>query len=121
MPFILLADGGNEHEIVELPGGQTGLVCGGAFLRDQLPEDAAKGDDGQSFWFELDPEDAPRLIADKGSKLLDDLDLGSVLGVDAEFFGLVVEGKVVEVFCIDRPVKFVAQIGNKLVEAFDVA
>src|SRR5438552_2770200 len=92
----LVAESGDEKQVVGLPGGTLGLIEGGAFLNDEMAENAAQDDDGQFLFFELDEKDAPRLVCDQRAKLLDLFDLDSGLGIETEFFRLIIESEVVE-------------------------
>ena len=79
-------------------------------LEHQLSQNASQGHDREPLGLELDEEDSPGLAGHQGAKLLDAVDLGRGLGVEAQFLGLVIEREVVEVLRIDRPIEFVAQV-----------
>ena len=119
LPLVTHAVVGDEEQVILGPGCPLGAVGGGALLDRHLAEDAAKRHHRQALRLELDEEDAPRLVRHERTKTLDLLNLGSVLRVDPQLFGGVLEGQLFEVAAVDRPAHFVAQVGDELVEALD--
>ena len=60
--IVFRAEGGDEEQVLGVPGRAVGLVGRGAFLHHEVRKDAAKDDDGEFFLIELDEKDAPRLL-----------------------------------------------------------
>ena len=114
-----LAVGGDEEEVAGLPCLAVGLVRRVPLLQHERAEDEPHDDDGQSLLFEVHPEDAPRLIAIERTELLDLLDAHGGFGGDAEFGAGVFEADVLDVVGLDRPVEFVAQVGDERREGLD--
>ncbi|OGP83459.1 MAG: hypothetical protein A2V87_00370 [Deltaproteobacteria bacterium RBG_16_58_17] len=53
------------------------------------------------------------MAGNQGAQLFDLFDPGGGPGVDAELFGLIVEGQFVEIFHPDGPVQLVAEVGDQ--------
>ena len=117
--FLALAVVGHEEQVIGVPGLALGLVGRGALFERHLAEDAAKRHHRQALRLELDEEDAPGLARHERAQAFDLLDLGRVLRVDPEFLRGVLEGQLLEVVRVDRPVELVAEVGHELVEAAD--
>ena len=117
--FLALAVVRDEEQVVGGPGLALGPVGRGALLERHLAEDAAQRHHGQAPRLELHEEDAPRLARHERAQAFDLLDLGRALCVDPELLGAVLEGQLLEVVRVDRPVELVAQVGDELVEAAD--
>src|SRR5712691_7476927 len=100
----LVAKSGNEKQIAGLPGGALGLIGSGASLDNKMAENAAENNHRKFLFFELDEEDAPRLVCNQWAELLALFDFDRSLGVQAEFFRLVIESEVLEVVRLNRPV-----------------
>lgn len=118
---VFVAVRGNEQQIAELPAGTVGAFRPGPALDDKIGEDAAQHDNRQALLLKVDPEDAPRLPAGERAELFDFLELRGVFSVEAEFVGTVIVGDVLDAVAADGPAEFVAQVGDALVEAFDLA
>ena len=103
----------DEEQIVEVPCGQIRFLRRGAFPDNQLAQDPAEDDDRQSLRLEADEENAPGLAGRQGAQLLDLFDPGGGPGVDAQFFGLVFEGQLVESLGPDGLVQLVAEVGDQ--------
>jgi len=115
------AVGRHEQQIVQVPGRTLGAVGRGSLLENQLPQDAAQGDHGQTLRLELDEEDAPRLVGNQWAKLPDVPDLGRGFGIEPQILGLVVEGQIFERVIVDGPVEFLLQVLDQLREAPDLS
>ena len=111
---------GHEEQVVGGPGLALGTVRRGALLERHLAQDATQRHHGQTLWLELDEEDAPGLARRERAQALDLLNLGCVFRVDAELLGGVFEGQLFKVVRVDRPIQFVTQVSDELVEATDV-
>ncbi len=120
LPLVAFAEGGNEQQVVRVPGGAFGAAGRRPLLEHQLAEDAAQGDNRQALGLELDEEDAPGLAGHQRAKLLDAVDLGGGLGVEAQFFRLIIEREVVEVLGVDGPIEPVAEILHQGRERLDL-
>src|SRR5262245_42710847 len=117
----LVAKSRNEKQIAGLPSGALGLIGGGAFLDNKMAENTAEDDDGKFLFFELDEENTPRLICHQRAELLDLFDFDRSLGVQIEFFRLVVESEGVEVVRLDRPFEFIAKVFDQRRKGLDRA
>ena len=92
----VVAEGGDEQQIVRYPGRGRALVGRRALLEHQVAQDAPQHHHRHPFALELDEEDAPRLAAGQRPQLVDRLDLGRVLVLEAQFGRRVLEGQFVE-------------------------
>ncbi|MBM4043207.1 MAG: hypothetical protein FJ290_32365 [Planctomycetes bacterium] len=111
----------DEEKVISGPRLALGSIRGGALVEHHLTQDATQGHHGKALGLELDEEDAPGLVRREWAKALDLLDLGRVLGIDAELFGGVFEGQVLEVLGADGPAHLVPQVGDELVENPDLS
>ena len=116
-----IAERGDEEKVGRIPSGGLGLVGGGAFLDDEMAEDAAEDHDRKPLLLELDEEDAPRLAVLERSKLVDGLHLHGVLVLEAKLLRLILEGEVVEAVFPERPVEFGFEIADELRESLERA
>ena len=117
--LLALAEIGHEEQIFGGPGSAFGRTGRGPLPERHATEDSAERHHRQALGLELDKEDAPGLTRYERAQALDLLDLGRVLRVDSKFLGGVLEGHLLEVLRGDRPVEFVAQVGDELVKAAD--
>ncbi len=90
--------------------GSLCLVGRRAFLDDEMAKQEPQDDNRKLLLLELNKEDSPRLIAGEWTELFDFFNLSGGLGLEAEFFWLVVEGQVFNIIRFNRPIEFIAKI-----------
>lgn len=112
------AEGRDEQQVGDVP---TLAVRGSALLHDEGVEHAAQNDDRERGRAELDEENAERLTAGKGAKLANDaaFEFFCFLVFQAEFCSVVLEREVFEAVVCDRPVEFLPQLREEVVEVGD--
>src|SRR5262245_25027812 len=86
-----------------------------------MAENTTEDNNTKLLFFELDKENPPRLVCYQWAELFDPFDFDRSLGVQAEFFRLIIESEVIEVARLDRPVKFIAKVLNQRRKGLDRA
>ena len=114
--IVFSPEGGDEEQVLGVPGRAVGLVGRGAFLHHEVGKDAAEDDDGELLTVELNKEDTPRLLGIEWAELTDGLDLGRIGRLEPEFIGLVIEREIFDIVAFERPAKFVLQVADELFE-----
>src|SRR4051812_7510696 len=93
-----------------VPSGTLWIIQSGSLLQNKLAKNATQRNDGKSFGFKFDKENAPRLASREWAKLLYLLNLRGSLLVDPKLLSRIVKADVVEVVRRDRPFQLLAEV-----------
>lgn len=123
LAVVAFAEGGDEEDVCGIPALAVGRVGRVPLFDDEGVEDAAEDDNGQLGLAELDEEDSEGLSAGQRAELADGaiLEFLRFLVLEAEFVGVVFEGEFFEIVIRNRPVEFVAKVGDEVFEVGDGA